>query len=87
MQVHQASLTKMDAMARESANAARTAFGADYEARLRSEAGSKPDKTSRRKHQISSLYHAAKLKVGLLGPHTVPANVSASKDHGCIMEQ
>ena len=48
---------------REAQNATRTAFGADYEARVRSEAGPQPEKTARRKHQISSLYHQAKLKV------------------------
>lgn len=53
----------MDATAREAANATRTAFGVDYEARLRSEAGARPEKMARRKHQISSLYHAAKIKV------------------------
>ncbi|KAK9803561.1 hypothetical protein WJX73_010641 [Symbiochloris irregularis] len=61
-EVKQKDLTQMDAATREAANATRTAFGNDYEARLRSEAGAKPDKTARRKHQISSLYHAAKLK-------------------------
>ena len=66
VQVHQADLTHMDAAAREAANATRTAFGNDYEVRLRSEAGAKPDKMARRKHQISSLYHAAKLKVRFL---------------------
>ena len=63
VQVNQQQLTHMNAAARADANAARTAFGADYEQRLRSEAGSAPDKLSRRKHQISSLYHQAKIKV------------------------
>ena len=55
----------MNPAAREAMNATRTAFGADYEAKLRSEAGAAPDKLSRRKHQISSLYHTAKMKVRL----------------------
>ena len=53
----------MTPMAREAANAARSAFGPDYEARLRQEAGPQPEKLARRKHQISSLYHQAKMKV------------------------
>ena len=76
VQVNQQQLTHMNAAARADANAARTAFGADYEQRLRSEAGSAPDKLSRRKHQISSLYHQAKIKVafcsdGQLSPCSV----------------
>ena len=63
LQVKQKDLTHMDATVREAANATRTAFGNDYESRLRSEAGAKPEKNARRKHQISSLYHAAKIKV------------------------
>lgn len=63
VQVNQKQLTHMNSAARADANATRTAFGADYEQRLRSEAGSLPDKLSRRKHQISSLYHQAKIKV------------------------
>lgn len=63
VQVKQEKLKHMDAGKKEAANAARTAFGADYEARLRAEAGAQPDKLSRRKHQISSLFHQAKMKV------------------------
>jgi len=61
-QVKQEKLRYIDPVAKEAMNATRTAFGADYEARLRAEAGAKPDKLSRRKHQISSLYHNAKMK-------------------------
>ncbi len=53
----------MDVRKREAMNATRTAFGADYEANLRMEAGPNPEKLARRKHQISSLYHQAKMKV------------------------
>lgn len=53
----------MDVGKREAMNATRTAFGADYEASLRKEAGPNPEKVARRKHQISSLYHQAKMKV------------------------
>lgn len=53
----------MDIRKREAMNATRTAFGADYEANLRKEAGPNPEKLARRKHQISSLYHQAKMKV------------------------
>ncbi|KAK9826164.1 hypothetical protein WJX81_002555 [Elliptochloris bilobata] len=62
VEVDQEELRRVDPAAREAMNAARTAFGADYEARLRAEAGAAPDKLSRRKHQISSLYHSAKMK-------------------------
>ena len=55
MHVRQEDLTRMDIRKREAMNATRTAFGAAYEASLRKEAG--------RKHQISSLYHQAKMKV------------------------
>ena len=37
-------------------------FGAEYEAKLRAEAGAKPSDVSRRKHQIGSLLHDAKLQ-------------------------
>lgn len=63
LQVKQEDLTRMDIRKREAMNAARTAFGADYEANLRKEAGPNPEKMARRKHQISSLYHQAKMKV------------------------
>lgn len=62
-QVRQEDLTRMDKGKREAMNATRTAFGADYEANLRMEAGPNPEKLARRKHQISSLYHQAKMKV------------------------
>ena len=83
VQVHQSKLTHMDATQREAANATRTAFGADYEARIRSEAGAKPDKTARRKHQISSLYHAAKLKVGTALSLHLPLRIAicVARDH------
>lgn len=61
-QVNQEKLRYVNPAAREAMNATRTAFGPDYEARLRAEAGAAPDKVSKRKHQISSLYHAAKMK-------------------------
>lgn len=48
---------------REAKNATRTAFGADYEQRIRAEAGDEPEKKAKRKHQIHSLYHQAKMKV------------------------
>ena len=63
MQVRQEDLTRMDIHKREAMNATRTAFGADYEANLRKEAGPNPEKVARPKHQISSLYHQAKMKV------------------------
>jgi proline-rich protein PRCC len=37
------------------------AFGPDYEAKLRAAAGDKPSDVARRKHQIGSLLHDAKL--------------------------
>ncbi|CAL5222966.1 g5407 [Coccomyxa viridis] len=61
-EVKQEDLTRMDIRKREAMNATRTAFGADYEANLRMEAGPNPEKLARRKHQISSLYHQAKMK-------------------------
>lgn len=69
MQVKQEKLKHIDIGKREAANAVRTAFGADYEVKLRQEAGPQPDKLARRKHQISSLYHQAKMKVA---PLSVP---------------
>ena len=59
----------MDIRKREAMNATRTAFGADYEANLRMEAGPNPEKLARRKHQISSLYHQAKMKVPIPALH------------------
>jgi len=38
------------------------AFGPEYEAKLRAEAGMKPSDTARRKHQIGSLLHDAKMR-------------------------
>ena len=66
VQVRQEDLTRMDIRKREAMNATRTAFGADYEANLRKEAGPNPEKVARRKHQISSLYHQAKMKVNCI---------------------
>lgn len=62
-QVQQEKLTYMNPAQREAMNASRTVLGAGYEAQLRQEAGPQPDKLARRKHQISSLYHQAKMKV------------------------
>ena len=63
----------MDIRKREAMNATRTAFGADYEANLRKEAGPNPEKVARRKHQISSLYHQAKMKVRYItDPSCIP---------------
>ena len=66
MQVTQSQLTHMNASQRAEANAIRTAFGADYEQRLRREAGAIPGKLSKRKHQIGALYHQAKIQVRAL---------------------
>ena len=44
------------------AAAGSSVFGAEYEAKLRAEAGAKPSDVSRRKHQIGSLLHDAKLQ-------------------------
>ena len=55
---------------REAKNATRTAFGADYEQRIRDEAGDEPEKKAKRKHQIHSLYHQAKMKVRALYTNT-----------------
>ncbi|BDA48901.1 probable proline-rich protein PRCC at C-terminar half [Coccomyxa sp. Obi] len=62
VEVKQEKLKHVDPGKREAANAARTAFGPDYEARLRKEAGAQPDKLARRKHQISSLFYQSKMK-------------------------
>lgn len=53
----------MHPAAREAAGGARAALGSDYELQLRSEAGPAPAKLAKRKHQISSLYHHAKIRV------------------------
>lgn len=42
-------------------NALAIAYGEDYEAKIRAEAGPDPGKRAKSKHQISSLYHQAKL--------------------------
>lgn len=63
MQINQQKLTYMPPEQREAKNAVRTAFGADYEQRIREEAGDEPDKKAKRKHQIHSLFHQAKMKV------------------------
>jgi hypothetical protein len=61
-QIRADSIRASDAGARAAADSARTALGAGYEARLRREAGPDPSKLARRKHQIGSLYHSAKLQ-------------------------
>ena len=38
------------------------AFGADYAAKLKAEAGDKPESQLRRKHQIGALFYDAKLR-------------------------
>lgn len=65
MQVNQADLKYVNPAAREAAGGARAALGSDYELQLRSEAGPQPGKLAKRKHQISSLYHHAKIRVML----------------------
>ena len=65
MQISAAKLTEMDPMAREAAQGARAALGTDYEQQLRKAAGPMPGKLSKRKHQIGSLFHQAKLAVSL----------------------
>lgn len=65
VQISAAKLTEMDPMAREAAQGARAALGNDYEQQLRKEAGPMPGKLSKRKHQIGSLFHQAKLAVSL----------------------
>ena len=47
--------------ANAAANAAQNAFGPQYQAQLRKEAGAKGSKTARRKHQIGTLYHDMKI--------------------------
>ncbi|DBB10990.1 hypothetical protein WJX82_011459 [Trebouxia sp. C0006] len=61
-QVNQEDLKYVHPAAREAAGGARTALGSDYELQLRSEAGPAPAKLAKRKHQISSLYHHAKIR-------------------------
>ena len=61
--MNQADLKYVNPAAREAAGGARAALGSDYELQLRSEAGPMPGKLAKRKHQISSLYHHAKIRV------------------------
>lgn len=63
VQINQQNLTYMAPEQKQAKNALRTAFGADHEARVREEAGPKPEKRARSKHQITSLFHQAKMKV------------------------
>ena len=63
IQISAAKLTEMDPMAREAAQGMRSALGSDYEQRLRKEAGPAPSRRAKGKHQISSLFHSAKLAV------------------------
>ena len=83
-QVKQAQLKYVNPMVKEAANAARNAFGTDYEARLRQEAGPQPEKLARRKHQISSLYHQAKMKVVLLAVSEQTCAVGACHFTPCV---
>ena len=62
--MNQTDLTYVNPAQREAAGGARTALGTDYELQLRREAGPKPGKQANRKHQISSLYHQSKIRVG-----------------------
>lgn len=66
LQVNQADLKYVNPAVREAAGGARAALGKEYELQLRSEAGPMPGKLAKRKHQISSLYHHAKVMVRLL---------------------
>jgi len=66
LQVNQEDLKYVHPAAREAAGGARAALGSDYELQLRSEAGPAPAKLAKRKHQISSLYHHAKIRVSAL---------------------
>jgi len=54
----------MDPTQKEAQAGVRGALGKAYEQQLRAEADAvAPDKLSKRKHQINSLYYAAKMKV------------------------
>ena len=66
VQVNQTDLTYVNPAQREAAGGARTALGTEYELQLRREAGPKPGKQANRKHQISSLYHLSKVRVGVV---------------------
>lgn len=60
----QAKLTYQDPSQKEAVAGVRGALGKAYEQQLRAEADAvAPGKLSKRKHQINSLYHAAKMKV------------------------
>ena len=64
VQVDQKALTYMDPTQKEAQAGVRGALGKAYEQQLRAEADAvAPDKLSKRKHQINSLYYAAKMKV------------------------
>ncbi len=67
--MNQEDLKYVHPAAREAAGGARTALGSDYELQLRLEAGPAPAKLAKRKHQISSLYHHAKIRVSGLDMH------------------
>ncbi len=69
---------------KEAKNATRTAFGADYEQRIREEAGDEPEKKAKRKHQIHSLYHQAKMKVG--GLYLAALEAFLSIERCCLCE-
>lgn len=62
LQVHAEQIRYMAPGQRAEVNALRNAFGSDYEAKLRQEAGPDPTKLAKRRHQIGSLYHYAKQK-------------------------
>ena len=80
-QVNQADLKYVHPAAREAAGGARAALGNDYEMQLRSEAGPMPGKLAKRKHQISSLYHHAKIRVSLRSAMT---RMACRLHAGCI---
>ncbi|KAL4435571.1 hypothetical protein ABPG77_002534 [Micractinium sp. CCAP 211/92] len=61
-EVHAEQIRYMAPGQRAEVNALRNAFGSDYEAKLRQEAGPDPTKLAKRRHQIGSLYHYAKQK-------------------------
>ena len=64
MQVNQKELTYVPPAQKEAQAGVRAALGPAYEQKLRAEADKVlPSKISKRKHQINSLYHAAKMKV------------------------
>ena len=71
-------------MAREVAQGARAALGTDYEQQLRKEAGPMPGKLSKRKHQIGSLFHQAKLAVSLKCTPVAEAAAACSAAKGSL---